>query len=212
MGTDEHGPAYPEPPSRYRCPVCDWDEQAYLRCNHPGCPDGHDPGHPTARRWATLRETYPTEEELCRPLVPGWAALVIFVATLLVCLWLGKAHAMDHGFDPNNATVKWFESLQRPDQPGSCCGKGDGYPVGDYVENPDGSVDATISDGSAKLYPDGTTRNYFQTGAVVHVPKEVVNPLHDDLDNPTDTSWIFMTVHAGEVGVVYCLIRHPSGN
>lgn len=29
--------------SSYRCPVCGVNDQyAYMRCNHPGCPDGRD--------------------------------------------------------------------------------------------------------------------------------------------------------------------------
>lgn len=40
MGTDEHGPAYPEP---YVCPVCDaHGSNTYMSCNRPACPDGRD--------------------------------------------------------------------------------------------------------------------------------------------------------------------------
>lgn len=90
MGMDEHGPAYPEPTphndwdhisreknalrdvppgmpeppkSRYRCPVCDWDETAYLRCNHPGCPDGRDRAHPNARTPWLPGEPLPAERK-----------------------------------------------------------------------------------------------------------------------------------------------------
>lgn len=136
----------------------------------------------------------------------------IVVATVFWLAWPRPAPAMDHGFNPNDVTVKWMESLQRPNMPGSCCGKGDGYPVADYWDNHNGTWTAVIGDGSGITYPDGTTRNYIATGEKIIVPNELVNREEDDLDNPTDTSWIFMTVHAAEVGTVYCLIRHPSGS
>lgn len=231
MGSDEHGPAYPdgefdhfcrehnmpEGVQWYHCPICNGDQTRYHTCEYPGCPDGRDRGHPHARRFDVHRPRMQYEHMRERNRVGVWALILLSVmaATILagfVFCMLTPAHAMDHGFDPNNATVQWFEKLQRPDQPGSCCGKADAYPVGSYVENADGSVDATVSDGSAKAYPDGTYRPYFPTGEVVHVEKVLVNKHDDDIDNPTDTSWVFMTVNNGVTGHVYCLIRHPSGN
>lgn len=211
MGRDEHGVAYPDPdyvtPPPYRCPVCRNDENYYITCNHPACPDGRD-----QRRFVVLREL---EDEVVvarghstASMLVGWA---VALAMLLWMFWPHPAPAMDHGFDPSDATVKWFESLQRPNMPGSCCGKGDAYPVESYWPNGDGTFTAKIGDGSAIKYPDGTTRNAIPDGAEIPVPAELVNKLDDDQDNPTDVSWIFMTVHGGEVGTVYCLIRHPQG-
>lgn len=40
----------------YACPVCGHGETAYLRCNHPGCPDGRDPLHPNNLRGQAHRE------------------------------------------------------------------------------------------------------------------------------------------------------------
>ncbi len=222
MGNDEHGPAYPDrdpflsdraiSPERhrkvYRCPICNGDENRYLSCEHPGCFDGRDRGHPHR----LLRETYPTEDETAQ-IGPSWAQILIgwgfVIALILYMIW--PVHAMDHGFNPDSATTKWFESKMRPDYPGSCCGKGDGYPVSDYWDNHDGTWTAVIGDGSAIKYPDGTTRDYIATGQKIIVPEGKVNNAEDDLDNPTDTSWIFMTVHAAEPGTIYCLIRHPQG-
>jgi len=204
MGSDEHGPAYPEAP-RYRCGVCCIsDRDQYLVCDHPMCPDGRDQA---CRLEARPSQARPRRPEAARTLV-GWA---IFIAFGLWLFWPHKAPAMDHGFDPNAPTTKWFESLPRPNFPGSCCGKGDAYPVESYWPNPDGTWTAKIGDGSAKKYPDGTRRDPIADGTEIIVPKEVVNRAEDDLDNPTDVSWIFMTVHSGEVGMIYCLIRHPSG-
>lgn len=205
MGNDQHGPAYPEP-TPYRCPICHGDEFRYSECNHPGCYDGRDRGHPHAR----YIETYDGPAYAGQPLaitILGW---VVAVGLLVFAFWPTKAPAMDHGFDPNSATTKWFESLQRPDRPGSCCGKADAYPV-TYAMNPDGSAEVTVTDGSDKVYPDGYHRPAY-TGGVITVPKDLINKLDDDLANPTDTSWIFMTVYGGEMGSFYCLIRHPEGN
>ncbi len=209
MGTDEHGEAYPEPPKVYRCPICHGDENRYLTCEYPGCFDGRDRGHPHARVYAThesdLHHEPPRTVAWATGLV-GWAAVI---ALLLYIFWPHPAPAMDHGFDPNSATTKWFETLQRPDRPGSCCGKADAYPV-TYKMNPDGSADVTVTDGSDKVYPDGYHRPAY-TGGVITVPKDLINPYDADLGNTTDTSWIFMTVYGGEMGSFYCLIRHPEG-
>ena len=209
MGTDEHGPAYPEPRKEYRCPICNGDKNRFFTCEYPGCPDGRDRGHPYARLIETYDGPAPSSPtaNTARSLV-GWAC---FLALALWVLWPHSAPAMDHGFNPNSATTKWFERLQRPNMPGSCCGKGDAYPVEDYWRNADGTWTAKIGDGSAKAYPDGMTRQAIPNGTEVPVPPELVNKLDDDLDNPTDVSWVFMTVHGGEVGTVYCLIRHPQG-
>jgi hypothetical protein len=225
MGNDEHGPAYPEPPKvwdhpdwqrkqPYRCPICNGDENRYMTCEYPGCPDGRDPGHPHAR----LFKRYEPVSDLCsKPSGPlsrlATAGIWLIGLTLLFYLFtIQHAPAMDHGFNPNNPTVQWFESLVRPDYPGSCCGKADAYPVESYWPNPDGTWTAKIGDGSAKKFPDGTTRDPIPNGYEVIVPKAVVNKAEDDLGNLTDVSWIFMTVHGGEPGTIYCLVRHPSGN
>ncbi len=221
MGNDEHGPAYPDHDpanvkpfhdhirrvSGYRCPICGGNQDRYLECEYPGCPDGRDQSR--------LRPAHWFGPDLSKPTPPrgialmGWA---VAIALGLWAFWPRPAPALDHGFNPNNATVKWMESLQRPNEPGSCCGKGDGYPVSDYWDNGDGTWTAVIGDGSAMVYPDGTSRHYVTTGEHIIVPRDLVNHIEDDLDNPTDTSWIFMTVYDSGIGTLYCLIRHPSGN
>lgn len=42
VGHDEHGPAYPMARPGYHCPICKGDENRFLTCDYPGCPDGHD--------------------------------------------------------------------------------------------------------------------------------------------------------------------------
>lgn len=147
--------------------------------------------------------------------LPTAQALVLWAVVIACLLWLfmTPAPAMDHGFDPNSATTKWFEQLKVPPEGiAACCGKADAYPVSEYWKNPDGTWTARIKDGRAIKYPDGTVRAYIATGTEVIVPAESVNDLTDDLDNPTDTSWIFMRVSEAQVSKVFCLVRHPEGN
>lgn len=154
---------------------------------------------------------YPSPSYGTMRMLAGWA---VAIALLLYLIWPHAAPAMDHGFDPSNTTVQWFEALQRPDTPGSCCGKADAYPVGRYELHPElHEVWAWLEDGSAIKYPDGTVRVYFDMSTKIIVPDNKVNKSADDLDNPTDVSWIFMRVSSPtEVGNVYCLILHPSGS
>lgn len=202
-----------QPIPKYRCPVCDGDEHRYVSCQHPGCPDGRDRGHP--HRF----DNYPDSvrrAEIEHPhggFLRVWPlVLALAICLIVISLLSGKARALDHGFDPTDKTVQWFESLQRPDAKGSCCGKADAYPVSNYWDNGDGSHTLVIGDGSAKKYPDGSYRPYLPTGAEIVVPDSKINRREDDLDNPTDTSWLFVAVYAGIHDHIYCAILHPSGN
>lgn len=124
------------------------------------------------------------------------------------------AYAMDHGFDKNDPLVKWFELLPRPDYSGPCCGASDGYPVVRYWRDGPRSRHtwtAVIGDGSARHFPDGTTREPIPDGTEVTVPDNKINPERDDLDNPTDLSWIFMSVSEGRPQNIFCFVRHPQG-
>lgn len=184
MGNDEHGPAYPEP----------FDDR-------------------DQRRFDTLRETYALSKRTppIAAMLVGWA---VAVALSVWALWPHAAPAMNHGFNPDAPLTKWFESKIRPDSPpNSCCGKGDAYPVERYQNNGDHTYTIWLADGSAILYPDGTRRDYFDKATPIIVPDNKVNPPDDDLDNPTDVSWVFMRVSTStDVGTVYCLILHPEGN
>lgn len=199
----------------YECPTCsDSNPNLYLRCNHPMCPDGRDQRRLDPPHW----------HEPPRPVVhrtgnSPWTLVLVAVLTaifLTLGMWLAgmvrPAHAMDHGFDPNSPTTKWFEALLRPDTGTPCCGKGDAYPVNDYWPNPDGTWTAVIADGSAIKFPDGTYREYLPTGEKVIVPADKVNEARDDLDNPTDLSWIFVRALTGNIENVYCFVRHPQGS
>jgi hypothetical protein len=101
----------------------------------------------------------------------------------------------------------------RPVIPGSCCGKSDAYQVGRYRENPDGTFTAWLSEEGKKevIYPDGKYRAPVTGDPEIIVPKIALNKLDDDQDNPSDTSWIFMSVNSGKPGNVFCFIRHPMG-
>jgi hypothetical protein len=81
MGTDEHGPAYPEPP--YRCPICNGDENRFMTCDYPGCPDGCD--QPGRFRAYPNQSPLPlrTTAERARGLV-GWAC---FLALAIWMMW-----------------------------------------------------------------------------------------------------------------------------
>lgn len=193
MGFDEHGPAYPEP-------------------------EGFPSYSPLDNSVHRMIEASRKPPEPVEP--PLWARLLFGAFVLVTLIWLFStpcAHAMNHGFDPDDPTIKWFESKIRPDSPpNSCCGKGDAYPVERYeCPEPKTGKGCTVwlADGSAKLYPDGTRRDYFDKSVPITVPFNKVNPDDDDLDNPTDMSWLFMRVSTPtEAGTIYCFIKHPSGN
>jgi hypothetical protein len=177
------------------------------------CPDGRDQRRLDPPHWNKPPSPGASRPETSQP---RWlniliAALVSAVVALTISM-CSMARAMDHGFDPNSPTTKWFEALLRPDTGTSCCGKGDAYPVNDYWPNPDGTWTAVIADGSAIKFPDGTYREYLPTGEKVIVPADKVNEMIDDLDNPTDRSWIFVRALTGNVENVYCFVRHPQGN
>jgi hypothetical protein len=142
------------------------------------------------------------------------ALLLIGLCLSLSC---APARAFDHGFDPNDPVVKWFESLQLPDdRPKRCCGKGDAYKiqiVRDALgERDDEMGEAVITDGAAIEFPDGTRRLELPNGLRFRFPKSKLNPLSDG--NPTDTAWVFVAIRTGppnEITKIYCVIPLPPG-
>jgi hypothetical protein len=86
MGNDEHGPAYPDGPATvrvaarpYSCPICKGDQNHFMTCAYPDCPNGCDqPGrfisypnegpHPLSRRSPALST-----------LIVGWALAIALV-------------------------------------------------------------------------------------------------------------------------------------
>lgn len=151
------------------------------------------------------------------PLRPNiWIA--IGVAALLL-LALVPSHALNHGFDPDSATTKWFERQMRPDRPADppepCCGKADAYPVDRYQKHDDHTYSVWVhaSAGELYTYPDGSRRAPFDPSVEIIVPDTKVNPEDADLDNPSNYSWLFMSVNnITTPSTIYCFIRHPSGN
>lgn len=113
------------------------------------------------------------------------------------------AFAFDHGFNHDTERSKWFTQLKRPEKafyPNSCCGDADAYEADIYSRNPDGSYEVTITDGSEKVFPDGSLRPGIKTGSQIHVEKDRVNPPIETQGNPTGHAWIFVSASRGMTG------------
>ncbi len=224
MGNDEHGPAYPEPPASYRCPVCGInDRDAYLRCYDGGCPDGRDQSRLRPAFWddPTSCQDKKTRTVWDKILSAAFAALIL--GTLFWLFTPRPAPAFDHGFDPLAPTTIWMESLIQPaNPPGPCCGKADAYQADTYRRNKDGSYTVTITDGSAVEFPAGGHRTPLADGTVIEVSANHVNPPTEQAGNPTGHAWIFLSVYGivGEDGVesqttpgtIYCFVPLPEGS
>ena len=128
-----------------------------------------------------------------------------------------QPRAEHHGYDPNNETVKWFESLERqhcPTQPGcKCCGKGDAYEI---VIDQEATIDGTeedgvahVIDGSAKEFPDGSKRDYIPNGTEFKFSGQQVTKLKQG--NPTNKMWGFLSYWHGAITVVWCVVPLPPG-
>jgi hypothetical protein len=180
--------------------------------------DEHGPAYPETPKWRPAgkpRRSHPLKRNPW-DLVLSAAFLALALGFLFVLLiGVKPAPAMDHGFDPTNQTVKWFERKMIPNITfqQSCCGKADAYPVARVKRNTNQTWSVWLADGSAIKYPDGTKREPFDENTEIVVPDSKVNPPDDDLDNPTDVGWIFMRVsNPTNPGAIYCLIIHPEGN
>jgi hypothetical protein len=145
-------------------------------------------------------------------------------ALVLVCgLLMTGVQAFDHGFSKTSPKTKWFEKqLIPPSYYVSCCGKADAYPVDRYERLPSGDYKVWVAEGYDVPYPDGTKRAPWDTAKPIIVPKESVNREEDDLDNPTEYSWLYFIpaekldangkqIPADHPSVIYCFIRHPQG-
>jgi len=228
---------YDKARARYRCPCCNGDADRYQMCWYAGCPDGRDqiqpPRHPDRITADKARE----KERQMNPDKPGCPACIL-IATLgmlalvgaLIFALIRPAHAFDHGYDQSTETYKWFAQLKRQDfMPQPCCGKSDAYEADIYTRNPPskeepfGSYDVTITDGSAISFPDGSTRPELPTGAVVHVPGNRINPPKETQGNPTGHSWLFVAYkniwdpkHSGgnshTPDFPYCFAPLPEGS
>jgi hypothetical protein len=191
----------------YRCPVCTTDDPDwYLCCNNPACPDGRDQpfekivGLPTGQR----------QPEQRRPPLLFWVFILVAVT---LAYFTGRAHAHDH--DP--VVSRWMQALIRPDRPPNpCCGLGDGYPVERYRKLPSGDYEVWLENGDEMTFEeDGETRvrPAWDTTVPLIVPSNKINPEEDDLDNPTDTSWVFFRPSGPNPADAnyYCFVRHPKG-
>ena len=136
---------------------------------------------------------------------------VILLGVILAGMLITPARAFDHGFDPASPVTRWFDALIRPDFPGShCCGKSDAYAV-EIIKDGGSSSNwtARVTDGSAIVFPDGTSRDPIANGTIIEVqPEKVTKPSQD---NPTKTAWVFMYVKRGNMEMVYCLVPMPPG-
>jgi hypothetical protein len=147
-----------------------------------------------------------------------------FALSMFFVLLCGDANAINHGFDPLSITTKWFEKLKIPPKGMvSCCGRADAYSVDRYEKLPSGDYLVWIADGDPILFPDGTRRIGWDISIPIVVPAEHVNDMEDDLDNPTEHSWLFFipvreypqdggeSPPSNKVSTLYCFIRHPNG-
>lgn len=205
----------------YLCPTCGvGDPDCYITCNHPACPDGRDrctacpAGRDPSYDCPVCHDSPKRPDGYPMPGLPLPLALLVVLVILITLAAVHAAFAMNHGFDPSAPAVKWFEKLERPDQrPNSCCGKADAYPVDRYQKNSDHTFTVWVADGSALKYPDGTTRDEWDTSVPIIVPDTKVNDESDDLDNPTEHGWLFFRPSTKrDVGTIYCFIRHPNGS
>ncbi len=148
------------------------------------------------------------------------AALIlgfVVVAVGVECCSPRAAHAFDHDFDPASPVTQFFDQLERPYcAPGieicSCCGKADAYPV---VIDQEATIDGTepdgtahVIDGSAIVYPDGTSRSFIPGGTVFHFTGRDVTKLEQG--NPTRTAWAFLALgQTGTIAIVWCVVPLP---
>lgn len=140
--------------------------------------------------------------------VQGTLFGMILGATIVALTVAARA---EKGFDPNNPTAKWFQSLKQPGSNASCCGYGDAYEADIYERHPDGSYTVVITDGSEITYPDGSVRYYIPNGTKIEVPAKQVNPPSDG--NPTGHGVIFMSMQEPGGGyIIYCFVPMPLGS
>lgn len=139
---------------------------------------------------------------------------VIAIVCSLLAVAISYARAEEH--DWSGPIGQWVQGLVRPDIPKgsafatSCCGKGDMYEADIYSHSGD-EWQATITEGSAKTFPDGQKRLPIPNGTVVKFPSVKVNPPEDG--NPTGHAQIFLSVNdKQQVVATWCFIPLPSGS
>lgn len=129
-----------------------------------------------------------------------WLALAILVTLAMIALLFSIriSPARDLGqFENSDPAVReWYQSLQRPDVPGSCCGEADAY-WADDVHVRDGKMFATITDDRDDA-PRG--RPHIDVGTEVEIPD---NKLKWDRSNPTGHGVVFLS----RGGFVYCFVQ-----
>jgi hypothetical protein len=144
------------------------------------------------------------------------AAVLLGMVLVVPCPYGGATFARDHGFDPTSPVTQFFEQLKRPYCPPgivcSCCGKADAYPV---VIDQEATIDgeaadgvARVTDGSAIVYPDGTSRSFIPDGTIFHFTGRDVTRATQG--NPTRTAWAFLGLDAqGHISIVWCVVPLP---
>ena len=209
----------------YECATCGThDRSLFARCQHPGCPDGHDQGgtyYPpiASESRASLN---PEDRKMGRVL---WLVILFIIISTVYSCTAYLAHATDHGFSliqPKSDRSLWIEGVQRPDMPKTaeqfypCCGKGDMYEADVYdiegYDNGRQTCSATITDGSAKQWPDGTHRIAIPNGTTFNFPCDKVN--HPEDGNPTGHAQAFLSVSRypeDHITGTWCFIPLPPG-
>jgi hypothetical protein len=130
---------------------------------------------------------------------PMKAAILGLILGLLAALFIGNVKARDLGQWENSdpAIRQWFQTLMRPDMPGSiCCKESDAYWADDfYVRN--GKMYARVTDDR----DDGPLgRPHIANGTEFEIPPE---KLKHDAGNPTGHAVLFVS----SSGFTYCYVQ-----
>ena len=168
------------------------------------------------------RRVFTNDNSTLKQIMP-WIMVAIATAFIVAIAFGGSVRAMDHGFDHSTAIGAWFETVPMPtDQTAprsKCCGKGDAYEADIYdiegYEHGRKMCKAVITDGSAKVWPDGTRREPLANGTEFEFECVHVNPPEDG--NPTGHAQAFLNVGSwgdekGKIKNVYCFVPLPPGS
>lgn len=149
----------------------------------------------------------------------AWVVVFSVRSAIAEDLQFLQPRASHHGYDPNDPIVQWFDKLERPWCPSAvehcfCCGRFDAYPVVIDQEATPGALlgdgRAHVTDPSAKVFPDGKSRDALVGDlSFTFNGKDVVKP---DAGNPTGTAWAFLGNMKGHITLVWCVVYLPPNS
>lgn len=140
-------------------------------------------------------------------------ALLMGFMCMLLATVVPVYGAEHHGETIDTRQKEWVHTLKVPGpepRVSSCCGFGDMYEADIYQRLPNGDYIAEITEGSEKVFPDGSVRVRVPNGTRIHVPASRVNPPHDG--NPMGHGIIFLSVYETDPPGVYCFVPLPMGS